>query len=190
MNGHRRFRVLAIAAMISALGMVSAACQTLSVEEQAAKRAELDTMAEQTVEALRNKDPQFEPALESSLGYVVIDMAVAKIPVIGTGSGLGVVVDKRNDKRSYLKVSRFDIGGGVGAQKYKVVITFDDPALLDRAIKGAWHYEAGAEAGVGAGSQAAQGHAPTQGYQAFRIVESGAVATVTVRVARAKPWLD
>jgi len=55
---------------------------------------------------------------------------------------------------------------------------------------GAWHYEAGAEAGVGSESTEGTARATTRGYQAFKLVDSGAVATVTVRVAYAKPYLD
>jgi lipid-binding SYLF domain-containing protein len=191
-NERSRLAISAATILVALLCVQVTGCKTLSAQEQAAKRAELDAMAEQTVAALRESDPQFEPALESSLGYVVIDMSVAKIPVIGTGSGAGVVVDKRNDERSYLRVSRFEVGGGMGAQKFQVVITFDDPQLLDRMIQGTWRFRAGAEAAVGSTSsvEGRSSATKTEGYRAFRIVESGAVATVTVKVARARPWLE
>ncbi len=117
-------------------------------------------------------------------------MSLTKIPMIGAGKRLGVVVDKRTGTRSYIKVSRFDVGGGMGAQKFKTVIVFDDGELPDRAVTRAWHYEAGAEAGVGSESTEGTARATTRGYQAFKLVDSGAVATVTVRVAYAKPYLD
>jgi hypothetical protein len=194
MHPQRRFVLLALAASIASSSVPIAGCKTLSPQERLAKRAELDRMAEDTLAVLRQNDPEFEPALERSLGYSVIDMSVAKIPLIGTGSGAGVVVDKRNDSRMYLKVSRFELGGGFGAQKFKIAITFDDPQLLDRMIRGTWRFHAGAEAAVGSTSSVEgtsdAAKAQAQGYRAFRIVESGAVATVTVRVARTRPWLE
>jgi lipid-binding SYLF domain-containing protein len=117
-------------------------------------------------------------------------MKVTKIPVVGAGSGLGVVVDRRTDTRSYLKISRFEIGGGLGAEKFKVIIVFDDGKLLDRAAAGAWHYDAGAELAAGTASSEGGVQAAPKGFQAYRLVEGGALATVTVRVARAKPYLD
>jgi lipid-binding SYLF domain-containing protein len=165
-------------------------CAALSVEEREAKRAELDAMADTTIETLLATKPQSAEVLERSLGYVVLDMKVTKIPVVGAGSGLGVVVDRRTDTRSYLKISRFEIGGGLGAQKFKVIIVFDDGKLLDRAAAGAWHYDAGAELAAGTASSEGSVQAAPKGFQAYRLVEGGALATVTVRVARAKPYLD
>jgi hypothetical protein len=34
--------------------------------------------------------------------------------VSGAGKGYAAVVDRRNDSRSYLRVSRFEVGGGLG----------------------------------------------------------------------------
>ncbi|NCF62970.1 MAG: hypothetical protein GWP58_08975 [Gammaproteobacteria bacterium] len=164
-------------------------CASMSPEEQEAKRVELDKMGDETIAALLEKHPEAQEALELALGYVVIDLTATKIPVFGAGGGSGVIVDKRSGRKSYVKVSRFEVGGGLGAQKYKVIVFFEDEKLLDRAIKGAWHFEAGAE--VAAGSSGSEGKVtPTdKGYRAFKIVEGGAVATVTIRVARATPYL-
>jgi lipid-binding SYLF domain-containing protein len=178
---------LAMAAAASALCL---GCTTLSPAERDAARAELDAMAESALVALLQGQPQAGEVLERGLGYAVIDMAVTKIPVFGVGSGKGVVVDRRTGTRSYLKVSRFEVGGGLGAQKYQVVIMFEDGALLDRAATGTWHYEAGAELAAGTSSAEGGVQRAAKGYEAYKLAEGGATATVTVRVAHAKPWLD
>jgi len=134
--------------------------------------------------------PQSREVLERSVGYIVIEMKVTKIPMVGAGSGLGVVVDRRTDTRSYLKVSRFEAGGGLGAQKFKVIIVFDDGKLLDQAAAGSWRYDAGAELAAGTASSEGSMQATSKGFQAYRLVEGGALATVTVRVAHSKPYLD
>lgn len=164
-------------------------CATLSPEESDAKRSELDAMADTTLEALLAATPEAGDVLDRSVGYLVIDMKVTKVPVFGAGKGFGVVVDRRAGSRSYLKVSRFEVGGGLGAQAFKVVVVFEDEKLLEKAAGGAWHYEAGAE--LAAGSASAEGAVQKKpgGFKAYRIAEGGAAATVTVRVARAKPFL-
>lgn len=166
------------------------ACSGLTPDEQQAKRAELDAMGEKTIATLMETHAGTREVLDQSLGYVVIEMTVTKIPVFGAGGGLGVVVDRRSGTHSYVKVTRFEVGGGLGAQKYKVIIFFDDEKLLKRVISGAWHFEAGAEAG--AGSTSAEGKVSTseKGYRAYKIVEDGAIATVTVRAAYAEPYLN
>ena len=174
-----------------ALGLsILLGCAGMTPEEEEAKRAELDQMGEQTIAALMSSEPDAQEALDSSVGHAVIDMTVTKIPWFGAGGGFGVIVDKRTNTRSYVKVSRFEVGGGLGAQKFKVIIFFSDEKLLDTAITGTWHFDAGAEAV--AGTAAAEGGVAQkgEGYRAFKIVQGGAVATVTIRVAVAQPYLQ
>ena len=165
-------------------------CASMTLEEQQEKRAELDEMGEKTVQKLLELRPDADEALAQSVGYTVIDMAITKIPVLGGGGGLAVTVDKRSGKNSYSKVSQFEIGGGIGAKRFKVVVFFTDEKLLDRAIKGAWHYEASAEVSAGADGIEGQVSKPDDGYTAFKIAESGAAATITIRFARASPYLQ
>jgi len=167
---------------------VLAGCASTSEERAAPTQAELDAMADTTMARLLAEQPQLEPLLATLPGWVALDMHVAKIPVFGTGSGYGVVEDLRLDQRSYVRVSRFEVGGGLGAQRYYMVILFEDEKLLDRAVKGTWHYEAGAEVAGGSSSAQGTGVKTGPGYQAYRLSDSGAVATVTVRFARAKPY--
>jgi len=166
------------------------ACATLSPAEREAKRAELDTMADTTIETVLVATPEARDVLDRSVGYLVIDMKVTKVPVFGAGKGFGVVVDRRTGIRTYLKVSRFEVGGGLGAQAFKVVVVFEDDKLLEKAAGGAWHYEAGAEMAAGSASAEGTVQKKTKGFKAYRIAEGGAAATVTVKVARAKPFLD
>jgi hypothetical protein len=57
-------------------------------------------------------------------------------------------------------------------------------------MSGAWHYEAGAEASVDRTSTQGTAQPVIEGYRAFKLVERGAVAAVTVRLAHAKPYLN
>lgn len=164
-------------------------CAGMNLEEQQAKRAELDEMGERTITKLLELQPGAQEALSDSIGYTVIDMRVTKVPVFGGGSGLAVTVDKRSGQNSYAKVSQFEVGGGLGAKSFKVVVFFMDENLLDKAITGAWHFEAGAELSAGAAGTEGKISKEGKGYLAFKIPESGAAATITVLVARASPYL-
>ena len=151
--------------------------------------AELDAMGEKGVTTLLETRPETREVMDRSVGYVVIKLTATKIPWIGTATGYGVVVNKRTNTRSYIQVSRFEIGGGYGAQTFKVIIVFEDEKLLDKVATGTSHFEAGAD--VAAGTSVADGAATKsgKGYQAFRLPEGGAAATVTVRMAYSKPYL-
>jgi len=175
---------------ILAVALLNSCATTLSDDEQQAKRTELDEMADGTIATLLETHPEANELLEQCSGYAVIKMQVTKVPVVGAGGGYGVVQDERTGVRSYTKVSRFEVGGGLGTQKYKVIIFFSDEKLLDRALAGAWHFDAGAEATAGTETIEGNVNQSNEGYRAFKIGESGAVATVTIRMARAKPYLN
>ena len=165
-------------------------CTTLSPEERSAKRAELDDMANDAVAALLSAQPQVREIHERAAGYMVIDMKVTKIPVFGAGGGTGVVVDNRTGDRYYIKVSRFEMGGGLGAQRFRIIVFFYDEDLVDRVRSGAWHYDVSAEASAGAASAGSTAKAADKGYHAFKLSEAGAAVTATVRVAHSKPYLE
>lgn len=177
-----RFTIIAVAFSLLA-GCAS------SSEEQGPARNELDRMGEITIATFLKTKPQFQELLNKAIGYVVVDMTITKIPVVGTGAGYGVVIDKRTGTRSYIRVSQFEVGGGLGAEKFKVLIIFDDAKLLERTAAGTWHYEAGAKAASGSESTEAATSQSDRGYKAFKLSESGMCVRVTVLMARAKPYL-
>ena len=153
---------------------------------------ELDEMGQEARAMLLKHRPELSNQLDELPGYAVIAMTATKIPGVGTGLGYGVVIDNRNQQRSYIKVTQFEVGGGIGAQKFKAVILFKDSSLVDRMIKGGVHYESTAEYGASSDKTKSEGTLSTQrgkGYKVFKLTESGALATITVRVMQAKPYL-
>jgi lipid-binding SYLF domain-containing protein len=146
-------------------------------------------MGESAMATLLATDPQAQDVIDESVGYAVLNMTATKIPVVGTGVGYGVVIDKLSDARSYIRVSQFEVGSGMGAIRYKVIIVFSDPSLVQKIAKTAWHYDAGAQATAGDKHTEAHTDISAKGYQAFWLTDSGALASVTVRVAKATPYL-
>ena len=162
------------------------ACSQMSLEEKNSKRAVIDKMAQTTIDALIKEDASIKVALEEAKGYAVINWKVTKVPIVGAGGGEGVLVDKRDNTRVYVKVRRFDIGGGWGARSYKNLVLINDDALLDDAKDGVIKFEAGAE--VSAGTLAAEGGsgALNPKIQTHTLLDGGGSATATVRVLRAR----
>ena len=157
-------------------------------------RDELDAVGDAARSTLLEHHPDIAAKLDDFPGYAVIGMSTTKIPGVGTGLGYGVIVDNRTDKRSYIKVTQFEVGGGLGAQRFKAVILFKEPALLDRTIKGGWHFESSADLSSGAdtvesGTTASLSKQSGKGYKVYKLAESGALATMTVRALFGKPYL-
>lgn len=165
--------------------LLATGCSTMIPTEITNKRNELDTMAAETINALKQKETELQDKLDQSLAYAVANMKVTKVPVVGAGGGEGVLVIKQTQERIYFTVERFDVGGGWGARGYKVLMVFDDQKILDAWKDGKWVFEAGAEAS--AGSTAAEGSSGgDKGFTTHVLAEGGASATATARVIRVK----
>jgi hypothetical protein len=54
-------------------------------------------------------------------------MKQTKFPLFGGSGGWGIVIDQRGGSRAYLKLTRFDAGGGVGVSSFKVLVLFQEP---------------------------------------------------------------
>lgn len=161
-------------------------CSQMSIEEKNSKRAVIDKMAETTIDTLIKEDASIKTALEEAKGYVVVNWKVTKVPVVGVGGGNGIVVDKRDDTRVYIKVGRFDIGGGWGARSYKNLIIINDDALLDDVKDGVIKFEGGAEVSAGTVSAEGGSTALNPKIQTHTLLDGGGSATATLRVLRAR----
>ena len=153
---------------------------------------ELDVMENTTLEQLLVKRPDLQEKFDNLPGYAVIAMTTTKIPGVGTGVGYGVVIDNRSEERSYIKVSQFEVGGGLGAQKFKLVILFKDERPLERIKSGGWRYESSADFSAGTDASEDSSTVSTKsgkGYKVFKLAESGALATVTIRLLSGQPYL-
>jgi lipid-binding SYLF domain-containing protein len=107
---------------------------------------------------------------------------------VGAGDGIGVVVDTTTDERTYLKVGRLDVGGGLGVRKYRLIIIFFEEEALRKLASGKVELGAGVEAGagkedVGTGAGGIAG-SRNEDYVLYQLSEAGVSATFTVRAIR------
>ncbi|ADE55754.1 hypothetical protein [Coraliomargarita akajimensis] len=166
--------------------MSQVGCRSLSTEAQ----NEIVVMVDESLERFYQQDPELKTELTESLGYLLVDKKVVKIPGIGWGGGKGVVVANTDGARNFVKVSRLELGAGWGARSYKVLLLIDDPELLERMQEGTWVYGLGAEAS--AGTAAVEGTAdqvkPDKEYTVHVLSDGGASATFTLRAIRVRPY--
>lgn len=145
-------------------------------------------MAAKAVAELINRNPDLQPVFDNAAGYMVIDAKVTKIPVFGFGRGKGVVLNKNTGKRTYLKVTRADIGGGFGIRAFKVIAVTADENIVAEAEKGKFLFKAGAEAAAGDASAEGAAGNTREGVQIFTLAEGGASVTFTVHVIYLQPY--
>ena len=162
------------------------ACASMTTTERDAKRSELDLMVKTTIERLVEQDAGLQKKIDDASGYMVADLKVTKVPIVGGGGGEGVHVNKETGKRTYFTVSRFDLGGGVGARAYKGLILFETQEAMLSLQNGTWEFQAGAEASAGTTSAEGSSGEGDKGYSIHTLSEGGASATATARAIRVK----
>ena len=105
--------ILIIAFFASMLG----ACATASVPvgEREQVRQELNDRTDETLALLLDKQPELQASLDTAVGYFVARLSGAQVAVIGGSVGMGVLYDKEASTRTYMNVTRYDLGVGAGA---------------------------------------------------------------------------
>lgn len=136
---------------IGLLGCTAAAAQeedSSASTETIARQQEIDAAAQSTLDALFAEAAPAKELYDKAAGYAVFSATKAGFLVTG-GSGTGVAVDKSNGQRTYMRMGTGGIGLGIGAQRYDLVILFEDQAHLNRFIEGGWDASATAQAAAG-----------------------------------------
>lgn len=173
--------------MLALVAVTGCASQDL----QEPDRETIETRAAAALATIEAHNPGFMDRLQAAPGYAVLGMVATKIPGIGTGIGYGLVVENQAQAHSYLKVTQLEVGPGLGAQRSKIIVVFEDETLLRRMIKGGVRFESSADVGAVAGvsetgKTIVQREKP--GYAVYQLTESGAIAAVTLRVLRGQPY--
>ncbi len=137
-----------------ALGFGTAATADDSAKA-AKRRLEIDSAAQTTLEKLTKEEPGAADLLTKAVGYAVFTVTKGGFIVSG-GAGNGVVVDKINGKRTYMRMGLGGVGLGIGGQRYGLVVVFENKDRMDKFIAGGWDSSATAEAAAGKEGKAAR----------------------------------
>ena len=147
-----------------------------------ARRQEIDSNAQRTLDELFAAQPDAKDLFGKAAGYAVFTATKAGFIVSG-GSGTGVVIDKASGKRTYMRMGTGGIGLGIGAQRYSLVIMFEDAARLERFVQGGWDSSATAEAAAGKEGVAVRSSF-INGVAFFQLTDKGLMAHADVTGTR------
>lgn len=153
----------------------------------------IDELVERTLSDLYKQETKTRQEIADSVGYAIMSNTVLKVPLVGVGSGYGVAINNRTGVRTYIKMERFDLGGGLGARSERPVVIFQEEEKFKEFIEGSWSANAGAEAAAKVGETGAAGGVGSgdlpgdKGYSVHLITDAGVSATLTVGVIRVKP---
>jgi hypothetical protein len=159
------------------------ACTTIPVEKRAGLREEINQRADEAIATLVERNPELQKELDTSVGYFVGQISAAKVPVVGGGSGLGLLYDREAGTRTYMNINRFDVGVGLGAGKFRALIIFQDRETFEEFRTGVWKPSIAAESGAGEKGSTTVTEVG-KGASFYLLPEKGAVVTATARLLR------
>ncbi len=147
-------------------------------ESNAEKRAEIDKVAKEALEEILGKAENAQTLFDQAYGYAVFDNM--RITFIFTGGGgSGVAVNKNSGNRTYMKMGTGGLSFGIGAQKYQVIMFFEDEEKFTNFIEKGWKAESGANAAAGTAG-ANVGTQFRDGIAVYQITESGLMASADI----------
>lgn len=180
---HNTYKTLGILLLL----LIIQGCAQPSVSEKEASRKTLNDMAELTVSELIKDDPNIKEEIAKSVGYMVTNWKVTKVPILGAGTADGVVVSQKTKEHTYVRVKRLDFGMGWGVRSFKNLTVFYNEALFEDVKDGKWKLESGAEVAAGVVSAGADTSALAIDYKAYMLLDGGGSATATLRAIKLTP---
>jgi lipid-binding SYLF domain-containing protein len=173
---------LALCFGISGAGVSSALAADPEVKQERlqAERAEIDTIAKQSLDRLLAEEPKAKAVRDKAYGYAVFDSTKVAFGISG-GGGSGVAV--AGGKRTYMRMATVGVGASIGAQNYQLVIFFDTKAAFDRFVSERWNAEVSADAGAGDHSAESTG-TPSRGVTIYKLADTGLMASADISGTR------
>lgn len=188
MNRSLRAAILGILILTAPLGLT--ACSSLMPLTPVAadeKRAEVRSMAKQTLAQVYELYPEARRKVEEAHGYAVFSDFGLKFLYMGSATGSGLAIDNANKKPIYMKMVELQPGYGFGVQNFRVVFIFETREAFNQFVNSGWEFGGTSTAalqtttqGVGAGL----GVSVSSGVVMYQISESGAIVGVSVTGAK------
>ncbi|QXP83326.1 hypothetical protein KW115_14270 [Methylococcus sp. Mc7] len=173
------------------LFLSACASQPLTRAEKEAQRAEIRSMANQTLAQLYQSYPEARARVRKSAGYAVFSDFGMKILFGGGSHGEGVAINNATQKATFMKMFELSPGLGFGAQKFRVVFLFDTREAFDTFVNSGWEFGGNTEAALQTTTQGEGGRlgvSVSPGVTMYQISEAGAI--VGISVAGAKYYKD
>jgi len=186
------FHGLPALAAATLLLLGAAGCASIPGKTGEEQAVAVEDLERKTLEDVQQQNPKAKDEFATCVGYVIMNNKLTKIPLVGVGAGYGVAVTRETNERTYLKMSRFDLGMGWGARAIRPVMIFQDGEKYRKFIDGDFDVTLGAEASAKVGEAGAAGGGSggaakkDVGYTSYVITDAGVSATASLAVIRVK----
>ena len=109
-------------------------------EEIQQEKAAIRKNVNETLGKLYKFQPEAKSVIAKSEGYAVFNNFGVKIFVAGSGSGKGILFDKKNNKEIFMKMFEAQAGLGMGVKKFRVIFVFENYKDVDEFVNSGWEF--------------------------------------------------
>ena len=146
-------------------------------------RVQVREMAQDALASLYEIAPDTRRAIEGSAGYAVFSTFGVKLFFAGGTSGKGVVVNKRTDRQTFMKMVQVQGGLGFGINQNRLIFVFSDESALRNFVQQGWEF--GGQANVsamvdGKGGMFSGAASVAPGVYLYQLTNSGLSASLSV----------
>ena len=151
------------------------------IEQQ---KADIQKMANETLERLYATQPSAKKAINKAAGYAVFSNFGMKIFFAGGGSGKGLAVNNKTGNSTFMKLIEVQAGLGMGVKKFRLIWVFENQSDLDSFINSGWEFGGQATAaaqasGEGGGLAGAMSIKP--GVWLYQLTDDGLALELTAK---------
>jgi len=177
--------------LLMAAGLTMAGCQStadtstsMAPDQKAQARAQVNTMASDTLARLDSLRPGARRTVENAAGYAVFSNYGMQILVIGGGAGKGVAVNNRTKGQTFMRMVEAQAGLGLSARKLQLVWVFDTEQKFNDFVNKGWTLggQGSASATLEKKGASYEGAVPVeQGVWLYQLTETGLALELTVQ---------
>ena len=150
-------------------------------------RQQVREMAQDALPALYEIAPSTRRAIDRSAGYAVFSTFGLKLFFAGGTTGKGMVVNKRTQRQTFMKMVQVQGGLGFGVNKNRLIFVFTNEQALRNFVDQGWEFGGQANLSAMAGGQGTMfsgAAAVSPGVYLYQLTETGLSATITVSGTR------
>jgi lipid-binding SYLF domain-containing protein len=146
------------------------------------QQKEIRKMAQETLQQLYKAEPGAEEAVKHAAGYAVFSDRSVKILLAGSGNGVGLAVNNRSGRETFMNMLQVQAGLGMGVEKSDVVFVFENEKALDSFVNSGWEFggQTTAAAKVGdAGAAMSGAVSVADGVWMYQMTDKGLAADIS-----------
>jgi lipid-binding SYLF domain-containing protein len=184
-------KILSCVAVVFFVFVLVAGCagtKSMSKSEKDAQRDEVRGMKQVALDELFQNEPAAKKAVLDASGYAVFSDFGFKVMFLGGAKGKGVAINNATKQETFMKMVELQPGLGVGAEKYRLVLIFENPDAFNKFVTSGWEFGANAMAAAkddkGEGGGGAGAVTVSDGIKMYQLSDTGIIVGVSITGAK------